>query len=181
LTYVLNLTQRTSLLTRSRPPSYRKDITPQNWVRNWKHNGKHETVQARVTSEPMTTLSPSQVFHRTPCGHARETTMGAQQEQEKLEPLDQWIKNRTGFHLQQSTYKRHLDLATKSSRAEMRVVESSPSHQNQNTGSSDSVWSLRRNRHTGQEPSGSEPDGKQNRSGETLPPARANSRPAERI
>jgi hypothetical protein len=44
-------------------------------------------VQARVTSEIATTLSPSQAFHGTPYGRARETTMRAQQEQQKLEPL----------------------------------------------------------------------------------------------
>jgi hypothetical protein len=58
---------------------------------------------------------------------------------------------------------------TKSSRAETRVVESIPSHQNMNTGSSDSAQSLKQNWHAGQEPSGSEPHDKQNQSGERLP------------
>jgi hypothetical protein len=34
------------------------------------------------------TLFPSKTFYRTPCEHARETTIETQQQQEKLEPFN---------------------------------------------------------------------------------------------
>jgi hypothetical protein len=40
-----------------------------------------------VTIEATTTLSTSQAIHQTPCGRARETTMGTQQKLGKLKPL----------------------------------------------------------------------------------------------
>jgi hypothetical protein len=56
LAYVPKQTQHTSLLTRPRPHSYSWAIGPWNRVREHNHSRKHETVQARVTSETITTL-----------------------------------------------------------------------------------------------------------------------------
>jgi hypothetical protein len=98
--YIPNQTPHISFLARSRPPSYRKVIGPQNRVRNGKHNGKNEIVQARVTSETTIILSPFQAFHWTPCGCARETTMAAQWEQGKLEPFDPVTREWNQLHLQ---------------------------------------------------------------------------------
>jgi hypothetical protein len=46
LTYVPSQTQHTSLLTRSRPHSYRKAIVPRNQARKQKSERKHKSVQA---------------------------------------------------------------------------------------------------------------------------------------
>jgi hypothetical protein len=56
----------------------------------------------------MTTLSPSQAFHRIPCGRGQETTMGAQLEQGKLEPLIWQLKSNTDFHLQAHSTQREI-------------------------------------------------------------------------
>jgi hypothetical protein len=45
-TYVPNLTQQVSFLTRSRPHSNRQAIDPRNWVRKPKPERKHKAVQA---------------------------------------------------------------------------------------------------------------------------------------
>jgi hypothetical protein len=72
--------------------SYKKTINPRNWVRNWKHNEKHKMVQARVISETTMTVFPSKTFYRTPCERTRETTIEAQQQQEKLEPFNPTVQ-----------------------------------------------------------------------------------------
>jgi hypothetical protein len=49
-------------------------------------------VQARVISETTMTPFPSKIFYRTPCERARETTIEAQQQQEKLEPFNPTVQ-----------------------------------------------------------------------------------------
>jgi hypothetical protein len=50
--YVPNLTQHTSLLTRSRPHSYRQAISPRNRARNLESNWKHNPMQANPKGQP---------------------------------------------------------------------------------------------------------------------------------
>jgi hypothetical protein len=84
-----NQIQCTSLLTRSRLPSYHKATSPQNRVRTLETTA--ETKQwfkhSRAKIGQIKFLTVSQVFHRTPCRRDREAPMRAQQEQEKLKPL----------------------------------------------------------------------------------------------
>jgi hypothetical protein len=102
-------TQRASLLTRPRPHSYRRANGPRNGARDSgitaeDHNqSKQSHVRVYGNQDQITKqLKPSRTFHRTPCGRARETTGRVQFGLGKLEPLIWWLKNNTGFHLQQS-------------------------------------------------------------------------------
>jgi hypothetical protein len=47
----------------------------------------------------------SHTFHQAPHVREKETTSKAQGEQGKLEPLIRWLKNTTGFRLQQTQNK----------------------------------------------------------------------------
>jgi hypothetical protein len=75
---------------------------------------------SKVTIEATTTLSPSQAIHRTPYGRARETTMGAQQELGKPKLLIWWLKNMTGFHLQEPS---PIGTAHNQTRSESRALK----------------------------------------------------------
>jgi hypothetical protein len=91
LAYIPKSTRRPSLLTRPRPHSYSKAIGLQNWVRNRSGtlNGASKTtceIDNKIQIEEQ--FISSQVFHRTPGGRVRKTTVGERFEPRNLESFD---------------------------------------------------------------------------------------------
>jgi hypothetical protein len=76
LAYVPKLTRNRSLLTRSRPSSYRQAIGLRNWARNY--NKDLEKTAQEIDNIDLTQKQfiSSQAFHRTLSVRVRETTVG---------------------------------------------------------------------------------------------------------
>jgi hypothetical protein len=103
LAYVLKSTRTLSLLTRSRPPSYRQAIGLQNWARNCNRDTKRcsqDHTKGRQQKLDSEQFISTRAFHRTLGGRIRETAVGEQFGPQILETFHTVVRDTTVDHLQ---------------------------------------------------------------------------------
>jgi hypothetical protein len=109
MAYVPNQIKCASLLTRSRPRSYWKDTSHQNWVRKHESKRKHKMqTNPKITARTLTTaLTASRAIHQTSCERDREITMKTQWEPRKTWALNLVAQEQDGNQREQIENPRH--------------------------------------------------------------------------